>query len=93
MQNWPLPKDPQDKCKLRFDWSNRLEDGDTISSATYAVAGSSTLEIDNEAIDGAYSTFRVTGGAHGEVADITCHVVMSNGDEWDQTGKLRIRSA
>lgn len=91
MQNWPLPKDPQDSCKLRFDWSNRLEDGDTIETSTVVSTG--TVEISEEAIDGAYTTFRVTGGAHGEVVEITNHVVMSNGDEWDQTGKLRIRSA
>lgn len=90
MQNWPLPKDPQDSCKLRFDWSNRLEDGDTIVTSTYEVSG--TVEISDEDIDGGYTIFRVTGGAPGEVCTITNHVVMSNDDEWDQTGKLRIRS-
>lgn len=91
MQSWPLPKDPQDKCTLRFDWSQRLPDGETITASTVTTA--STVVITEEDIDGAYTTFRVAGGTAGEVCEILNHVTFSNGDEWDQTGKLRIRSA
>lgn len=91
MQSWPLPKDPQDSCKLRFDWSNRLADGDTITTST-VVVDDTDLVISQAAIDGAYATFRVTGGVHGAVYTITNHVVLSNGNEWDQSGKLRVRS-
>ncbi len=90
MQSWSRPKDPQDSCKLRFDWSNRLPDGETITASTIVATG--TVTLSEKEIDGAYTTFRVEGGTAGEVCEITNHVTFSNDDEWDQTAKLRIRS-
>ncbi len=92
IQNWPLPKDPDDSCPLRFDWSKRLPDGETITAAVVSTT-STTVEVSEGTIDGAFVTFRVDGGVHGEVADILCRVTFSNGDQGDQTAKLRIRTS
>jgi len=90
--NWPDAKDPDESYELQFDWGkNRLLVGQTIVNSTFIVVGSATLVISHQVIAGGFTTFRVSGGARGDVARITNRVVLSNSDIFDQTSTLRIR--
>lgn len=89
---WPLPKDPDDSIKLRFNWgAHRLAEGETITDSDFIVDKGGVV-ITEEAIDGGFTTFRVTGGTHGVVAQITNRVTTSAGNQYDWTGRLRVKS-
>lgn len=92
MMYWPLPKDPDDSVKLRFNWGKeRLAEGETIVTSVFIVdAGGVT--ITDEAIDGGFTTFRCEGGTHGLVAQITNRITTSEGNQYDWTGRLRVKS-
>ena len=95
MQSWPLPKDPDDFCDYQFDWSSRLEPGETIALSTFAVDQGSIVinnTTDPPTIDGALTTFWVSGGVSGEVCVITNTITTSVGRKYDASGRLRIRS-
>lgn len=89
MQSWPLPKDPDAVLDYQFDWSKRLETGETIASSTFISTGSITLT--DETVSGAFTTFWASGGVAGEVCQVTNRITTSEGRTYDQTAKLRIR--
>jgi hypothetical protein len=95
MKSWPLPKDPDDICDYQFDWSDRLEDGETIATSTFIV-DQGTVVVDTvtnpATISGALTTFWLSGGVAGEVCVITNRIVTSEGRRYDSSGRLRIRS-
>lgn len=95
MKSWPLPKDPDDICDYQFDWSDRLEDGETIASSTFTV-DEGTVEVDETtnppAIDGSLTTFWLSGGTDGQTCIITNRIVTSEGRQYDATARLRIKS-
>jgi hypothetical protein len=91
--SWPLPQDPDDIRYRGFDWSPWLGGERTsISTSTFIVAGTDVV-LDDEAIDGGITRFRIKGGTAGQVAKITNRVVFDNGESKDQTAQLRIRAA
>lgn len=92
MQTWPVPKDPDEVLDYYFDWSDRLEVGETITSSTLTPSTGATISISNKQNVGSMVSFVVTGGADGENVDITCRVVTSFPRTYDMTGRLRIRS-
>lgn len=95
MKSWPLPKDPDDICDYHFDWSQRLEEGETIATSTFTVdAGTVTIGTGAQAptISGALTTVWLLGGAPREVCVITNRIVTSEGRRYDDSTKLRIRS-
>ena len=95
MKSWPLPKDPDDVCDYQFDWSLRLEDGETIATSTFTVdAGSVVIDTDANppAISGGLTTFWLSGGVDGESCVITNRIVTSEGRRYDDSGRLRIKS-
>lgn len=95
MLTWPLPKDPDDICDYQFDWSNRLEDAETIDTSTFSVDDGS-VEIDmvsqTPTISGSITTFWLSGGTAGERCVITNRIVTSEGRQYDASGRLRVRS-
>lgn len=90
MKSWADAKDPNAEYDLQFDWSKRLEEGETIASSVF-LKDDDTLVIDRESIDGAFTTFWVAGGTAGEPVEITNRIVTSEGRKWDKTGILRMR--
>lgn len=94
MKSWPLPKDPDDVCDYQFDWSQRLEEDETIATSDFTVDRGSVeiAESPEPSIDGAITTFWLTGGENGESCVITNRVVTSEGRIWDDSARLRIRS-
>lgn len=91
MASWPIPKDPDAVLDYQFDWSRYLQSGETIVTSTFIPVGSLTLELFNESVDGAFTTFWARGGETGDVAKITNRVTTSQGRTDDDTGTLRIR--
>lgn len=94
MKSWPLPKDPDDVCDYQFDWSDRLEDGETIATSTFTVDEGSVVIASSPApgISGALTTFWVSGGVTGEACVITNRIVTNAARQYDASGRLRIRS-
>ena len=91
MQSWPRPKDPDDIRFYGFDWSAWLTGARTlITTSTFVVVGSVTL--DQETIVGGITKFRAQGGTVGEVCQITNRVVFDNGEQIDETSRLRVRA-
>ena len=91
MLSWAVPKDPDEVLDYQFDWGQfRLEEGETIVTSTFIIIGS--VEIDNETIDGGFTTFWASGGTAGEACKITNRVVTSEGRTYDQTCTLRVRA-
>lgn len=95
MNSWPLPKDPDDICDYQFDWSDRLEAGETIATSTFTVDQGS-VEIDTvtnpPSISGALTTLWLSGGAANETCVITNRIVTSAGRRYDSSARLRIKS-
>lgn len=91
MGSWPLPKDPDAVLDYQFDWSLYLQPGESIVTSTFIVVGSDSLVLDNESIDGGFTTFWATGGVAGEAAQITNRITTNQGRTDDDTSTLRIR--
>lgn len=92
MLSWSIPKDPDEVLDYQFDWSQRLEESETILTSVFIVEGSDTLALDDETVAGALTTFWASGGAAGDAARITNRVTTSEGRTYDQTSTLRIRA-
>lgn len=92
MSSWPLPKDPDDVCKYRFNWgAERLADGETILTSSFTV-DRGTVVVSAPTIVGGLTQFTATGGTNGEVCVISNRVTTSDGNQYDWSSKLRIRS-
>jgi hypothetical protein len=90
MLSWPQAKDPDDIADYQMNWSERLEDGETIDTSVFSVT-QGTVEIDSQSLNGGLTTVWLSGGAAGEVCLIRNRVVTDQGRQWDATGRLRIR--
>lgn len=89
MDSWPS-KDPEDVLDYEFDWTLRLETGETISASTFTVV-TGTVVKGTTAIDGAITRVWLSGGTLGERCEITNHITTSQARQWDRTAALRIR--
>lgn len=90
MQSWQHSKDPNDVTDLQFDWSQRMEEGESITVATVFVAKGDVVVRDVDWA-GALVTFWVEGGTAGVVNTITCRVVTSAERVYDCSGRLRVK--
>lgn len=95
MKSWPLPKDPDDICDYQFDWSDRLEEGETIATSAFTV-DQGAVEIDTvdnpPSINGSLTTFWLSGGVDNESCVITNRVVTSADRRYDASARLRVKS-
>ena len=90
MLNWPA-KDPNEVLDYQLDWSDRLDEGETITASTFIVE-SGTITINSTALVGALTTIWLAGGAHGATVVFTNRIVTSQGRTYDQSVRLRIKS-
>lgn len=91
MQSFPLPKDPDEVLDYQFDWSDVLEDGETIIASNVFVAEGSVV-IDSQSLAGGLVTFWLSGGEIGERVVITNRITTNGGRTYDYSGRLRIRT-
>ncbi len=89
MHNWP-PKDPDEVLDYQFDWTDRLVTDETITNSEFIlIEGSITLGSQDEA-DGV-TTVWISGGDTGEICMVNNHIITSDGREYDETVRLRIK--
>jgi hypothetical protein len=70
-------KSAADVIDFTIDWSEHLQTGVTITSATWSVGG---LTGSNEGTTASSATKRVGGGTAGADYPVTCTIVKSNGE-------------
>lgn len=82
--------DPNARLDYTFDWSDRLDEAETIINYVLeVVTGDITVDTDSEAAG--VVTAWLEGGTNGTRAKVTCHIVTSVGREDDRTMTLSIR--
>jgi hypothetical protein len=82
-------KDPHAILDYKFDWSEWLTSGETLS--TYSVTLDAGLTLDDSTFDNDSVTFWVSGGVDGNSYDAVCHIATSSSREDDRTARFHIR--
>jgi len=90
MNSWPH-KDPDEFLDYEVDWSDRLEEGETIIASAFTVQTGSVVKT-TETLATPVATVWLSGGAEGETCVITNRVTTSAGRIYDESVRLRIRS-
>lgn len=81
-------KDPSAVLDYYMDWTSWLV-GDTLVDSTWVATG--TVTIRDPAILGTFTVIWVEGGTHGELVDLTNHIVTTGGREDERTLRLKVR--
>lgn len=76
-------KDPDAIKDYHFDWSDWLEDGDSIDS--YTITPSSGITVDSDSESGGIVTVWLSGGTADTSATVTCRIVTTEGRRDDKT--------
>lgn len=85
---WPF-KDPNETLDYQIDWSERLDEGDTISlSAWTADVG---LTASNPSATDTTTTIWLSGGTAGERYNVHNRVTTVGGRIMDQTMEIEVR--
>lgn len=90
MNNWP-PKDPNEVLDYQFDWTDRLQVGETIVTSDFILA-EGTVTIGSETFVGALCTVWLSGGTEGSINILTNRITTSVGRTYDESAKLKIRT-
>ena len=84
------PKDPDEVLDYELDWSDRLTDGDEISSASWLTPDGIT--VDSSSHTATVVTIWLSGGTTGETYTLTSRVVTTGGRTMDHSEKLKIKA-
>lgn len=76
-------KDPEARLDYGFDWTDWLEDDDTISEAEWDVPTGLT-EVSSNIEDDVKAVVWLSGGTDGETYMCICHIVTSPGGREDE---------
>lgn len=90
MLTWP-PKDPNEVLDYDIDWSERLEDGETIVASFFTVESGTVVIDDDEDAVGVTKVW-LSGGTAGESCVVQNRIETSAGRTYDQSVRLRIRN-
>lgn len=82
-------QDPAARLDYSWDWTDLLDDGDTVVTATVTVVVG-TVTATSVTIASPHVTAWVAGGALGETAAIVCHVTTAAGRVDERTLRLYI---
>lgn len=82
-------KDPVDVAWYKFDWSQFLDAGDTIASATVTVDANVTKVT--SASTASSVSVQLSGGASGTSSVVTCVVVTALGNTFETTKTIYIQ--
>src|ERR1044071_2636418 len=100
-KTWEEPKDPQEVADYGINWMSRLGTTKDIQTSVWTrVSGTVVLGDDDFSNDDTdangdpakTTTIRLSGGTVGETCELLNHLVLSNGEEFEQTCKLRIKA-
>lgn len=89
-KTWDAVKDPDEIRDFGIDWSADLG-ALTISTSVWTVI-EGTVVINSNIHDATSTTIRLSGGTLGETCLLTNHVSLSDGQQLEQSGKLKIRA-
>lgn len=89
MHSWPS-KDPNEVLDYQFDWTDRLETGETISTRQVIIAEGDVV-LDSSFIAGPKVTAWLSGGTAGVTSVVTCRITTSMSRTYDESARLRIR--
>lgn len=86
MIDWP-EKGPAEVLNYKFEWAAVLQAGETIVSRVVTAVG---VTIDSNTIAGSDVTVRLSGGTEGDVARVTCRIVTSATQTFEEVAILPI---
>ena len=84
-----IPKDPDAVLDYVFNWSDWLEDGETISSHVVTVGSGITKDSDSES--SGIVTIWLSGGTHGSDYIVACKIVTSMSRTDERSINIRCR--
>lgn len=93
-----ISKDSEAQLIYTFDWSNWLEDSDTIATEVYSVTARSNdpdpITIEDEGITGSNTKTYVelANGVDGKSYTITCKITTANGLIDRRTFKVQVKT-
>ena len=87
---WPA-KDPDDVLDYAMDWSNRLEEDETIESALFTIV-SGDINIDSQAINGTDVVCWLSGGTDAGISVLRCRITTSGGRQMDQSIQIKTQT-
>lgn len=87
---WAQTKDPEEIRDYGIDWSQAIGTK-TITASTWDVV-SGTVVIVSDDHDTTTTTVRLSGGTLDETCEILNHVTLSDGEEYEETGKVKIKA-
>jgi hypothetical protein len=84
-------KDPDAVLKYKFDWSDWLASGETIS--THTITPEAGITVDSSSITDTNTSVTVTlsGGTAGNVYDVACLITTSDSQTDERTIKITCR--
>jgi hypothetical protein len=82
-------KDPGESKRYGRDWTDHLEDGDSVAVSEWVIEDG--LTASGEELVGAIAVIRLSGGTSGEDYDVTNHVTTTQGDEFERTFTVAVR--
>jgi hypothetical protein len=85
----PFDKDPGDGADYGRDWTDHLDDGDTVASSTWVVA--TGLTGTSPELVGNVATIRLSGGTAGVEYKVTNHVVTTQGREFERSFIINVQ--
>ena len=92
MLYWEQPKDPDDIERFSLDWSDRLDDGETISTQEW-LCDDDDITIENFSVSGNVTTVWLSGGVAGKSYLLTNRITTSESPrQLDQTVRLRVQN-
>lgn len=83
------PKDPDDSDDFVWDFTNRLDDGETISSQAVTVDVGSVV---SSSISGTTVIARISGGTAGGYINARCRMTSSTGRQLDWTLEIPVQA-
>lgn len=82
-------KDPDAKKDYSVDWTNMLQEGETIVSSTWSASPEGLTLYDGSVSEGRATTW-ISGGSAGTTYEVTNHIITSRGMEDDYTEPLDV---
>lgn len=91
MNTWPT-KDPDDVLDYQFDWTARMATNETVVASVFTVVEGTVVKGVVGFTPQGVTTVWLSGGTPGETCLINNHIATSQGREYDETARLRVRS-
>lgn len=90
MFNFQEPKDPESIIDYVFDWSDWLEEGDSIESHTVTVPAGIVIEDSEEINESKMIRVWLSGGLHNSIYPIRCKITTADGRIEPETGNVKV---